>query len=85
MPFSRMKPRISPASFLAQTTNTSAIGLLVIHILAPDSSQPPSTFRARVAMPPGSEPKSGSVSPKQPIHSPVASFGRYFLRWLSSP
>ncbi|MNR11179.1 hypothetical protein D3C85_1274670 [compost metagenome] len=34
-PFSRTKPRISPASSLAQTTNTSAIGLLVIHILLP--------------------------------------------------
>ena len=35
MPFSRMKPRIAPSSSLAQTTNTSAIGELVIHILAP--------------------------------------------------
>ncbi|MDT4851320.1 hypothetical protein FQZ97_854980 [compost metagenome] len=34
-PFSRTKPRISPASSLAQTTKTSAIGLLVIHILLP--------------------------------------------------
>jgi glycerol dehydrogenase-like iron-containing ADH family enzyme len=29
---------------------------------------------------PGSEPWSGSVRPKQPIHSPLASLGRYF--WL---
>ncbi|MNC84646.1 hypothetical protein D3C83_02050 [compost metagenome] len=36
-------------------------------------------------MPPGSEPTSGSVSPKQPIHSPLASLGRYFLRWASVP
>ena len=28
---------------------------------------------------PGSEPWLGSVKPKQPIHSPVASFGRYLL------
>ena len=37
MPFSRTKPLILPswASDLAQTTNTSAIGELVIHILAP--------------------------------------------------
>ena len=32
---------------------------------------------------PGSEPWSGSVRPKQPIHSPVASFGRYFRRCAS--
>ena len=37
MPFSSTKPRIMPASFLAQTTKTSAIGELVIHILLPDS------------------------------------------------
>ena len=35
MPFSRMKPRIEPASSLAQTTKTSAKGLLLIHIFAP--------------------------------------------------
>ena len=37
MPFSSTKPRISPASSLAQTTKTSAMGELVIHILAPFS------------------------------------------------
>ena len=31
---------------------------------------------ARVFMPAGSDPASGSVKPKQPIHSPLASFGR---------
>ena len=36
------------------------------------------TFFARVTIEPGSEPWFGSVRPKQPIHSPVASFGRYF-------
>jgi hypothetical protein len=35
MPFSRMKPRILPASFLAQTTNTSANGELLIQFFAP--------------------------------------------------
>ena len=34
-PLSRTKPRIAPSSSLAQTTNTSAIGELVIHILLP--------------------------------------------------
>ena len=35
MPISRMKPRISPPSSLAQTTKRSAMGELVIHILVP--------------------------------------------------
>ena len=35
MPLSKMKPRITPSSSLAQTMNTSAIGEFVIHILAP--------------------------------------------------
>ena len=35
MPRSQMKPRISSASSLAQTTATSAMGELVIHILVP--------------------------------------------------
>ena len=34
---------------------------------------------------PGSEPWFGSVSPKQPIHSPLASFGRYFCFCASLP
>jgi hypothetical protein len=34
---SRTKPRIDPASSLAQTMKTSAIGELVIHILLPAS------------------------------------------------
>ena len=36
-------------------------------------------------MTPGSEPASGSVRPKQPTHSPVRSFGRYFCRCSSEP
>ncbi|MDT4837054.1 hypothetical protein D3C71_503960 [compost metagenome] len=34
---------------------------------------------------PGSEPWSGSVRPKQPIHSPVASLGRNFCFCASVP
>jgi hypothetical protein len=34
---------------------------------------------------PGSDPWLGSVRPKQPIHSPVASFGRYRRRCASLP
>ena len=36
-------------------------------------------------MPPGSEPCPGSVSPKQPMNSPVASFGRNFCFCASVP
>ena len=55
IPFSRMKPRISSSNF-AHTTNTSAIGELVIHILLPCRRYPPSTFLARVSIPAGSLP-----------------------------
>ena len=79
-----MKPRILPSSF-AQTMQRSAIGAFEIHILAPLSLKPFGTFSARVTMPPGSEPKSGSVRPKQPISSALASFGRYFRRCASLP
>ena len=34
---------------------------------------------------PGSEPWFGSVRPKQPIHSPRASLGRYFCLVASVP
>jgi len=84
-PFSRTNPRIVPSSSLAHTTNTSAIGELVIHIFVPLISQPPSTLRARDFIPPGSEPWSGSVSPKQPTSSPVARRGRYFCFCSSVP
>jgi hypothetical protein len=74
-----------PSSSLAQTTITSAIGELVIHILAPERDQPPGAFFARVAIEPGSEPWSGSVRPKQPISSPVAIFGSQRCFCASEP
>ncbi len=85
IPRSRTKPRTLPSSSFAQTTKTSAIGEFVIHVLAPSSTQPPGTRRARVLIAPGSDPASGSVSPKQPTSSPVASRGRYFCRCASLP
>src|SRR5699024_5551409 len=59
--FSTRKPRMTPSSSLfslalAQTTARSAIGELVIHILAPLRIQPPSVLEAVVVIPPGSEP-----------------------------
>src|SRR5215475_4843005 len=83
-PRSTTKPRMTPSSF-AHTTAMSAIGALVIHILAPVSRNPPWTFSARVTIEPGSEPWSGSVSPKQPTISPLASLGRYLRRCASDP
>ena len=85
IPFSRMNPRISPASSLAQTTNTSAIGELLIQVLEPFSTNPPSTDLARVRIEPGSEPPSGSVRPKQPTNSPLRSLGRYLSFCASDP
>ena len=70
IPFSTRKPRISPSSVRAQTTATSAIVPLVIHIFAPLRIQSEPSRRACVRIVPGSEPASGSVSPKQPIASP---------------
>ena len=84
VPRSTMKPRILPSS-LAQTMARSAIGAFEIHILAPLSLKPFGTFSARVTIEPGSEPKSGSVRPKQPISSALASLGRYFFFCASVP
>src|SRR5436305_12193852 len=77
VPFSTMKPRIVPSA-LAQTTATSATEPFVIHAFAPFRTHESPSFRAYVRMPPGLEPKSGSVRPKQPIFSPAASFG---IQW----
>ena len=87
IPFSRINPFIffSCLSDFAHTIKTSAIGELEIHIFDPDNSYPPSTFLAVVFIPPGSDPASGSVKPKQPIKSPLASFGKNFCFCSSLP
>jgi hypothetical protein len=76
--------RPSCSSDFAQTTKTSAIAELVIHI-----SRRRADSRRRSSVPcahrAGVEPASGSVRPKQPTHSPVASLGRYFRRCASVP
>ena len=56
---------------------------LVIHILRPLRTYSSPSLRAVVSMPPGFEPKSGSVRPKLPMISPDASLGRY-SRFCSS-
>ena len=82
VPFSTMKPRISPSSVRAQTIAMSAIVPFVIHILAPLRIQSEPSRRAWVRIVPGSDPASGSVSPKQPITSPVCIAGQPALLLL---
>ena len=74
-----------PSSVLAHTIATSAIDPLVIHILDPFRTQSPPSRRAFVRIPAGFEPKSDSVSPKQPITSPVAIDGSHCWRCSSLP
>ena len=57
----------------------------MIHILPPDSTQSSPSRRARVDMFAGSEPWSGSVSPKQPISSPAAMPGSHCCFCSSLP
>jgi len=78
------KPR-TPSSVEAHTTAMSAMLPLVIHILDPDSSQSEPSRRARVLIPDGSEPWSGSVRPKQPTASPVAILGSHSSFCSSDP
>ena len=58
---------------------------LVIHIFVPVRIQSRPSFRALVRMPDGSLPKSGSVSPKQPIASPAAIRGSHSCFCSSDP
>src|SRR5690606_42072915 len=86
-PFSTRKPLIRPpcASLLAQTTNRSANGELLIQVLLPERRKPSPSAFATVRIEDGSEPASGSVRPKQPISSPRARAGRYFAFCSSEP
>ena len=79
----RMPPCSSPA--LAQTTATSAMDPLVIHVFDPLITQSSPSRRARVRIEAGSEPWSGSVRPKQPIASPAAILGNHSCLWSSEP
>src|ERR1039457_3248954 len=73
-PRSMRKPR-TPESVIAHTTAMSAIEPLVIHILVPLITQSSPSRRAEVRIEVGSDPASGSVSPKQPIARPAAISG----------
>ena len=64
-----------------------AIGIAIVSGAFDDAEKgnPPPAFFARDFMPPGSDPKSGSVRPKQPTSSPLASLGRYCSFCASLP
>src|SRR5215471_3412767 len=69
-------PRM-PSSVEAHTTAMSAMEPLVIHIFVPLSTQSEPSRTAWVRIEAGSDPWSGSVSPKQPIASPAAIRGSH--------
>jgi hypothetical protein len=79
-----MNPRI-PSSVAAQTIAMSATDPLVIHILRPLRIQSDPSRRARVVIDDGSDPASGSVSPKQPSSSPAAMPGNHCCFCASEP
>src|ERR1700690_3849310 len=66
---------LTPESVAAQTTAMSAMEPLVIHILVPLRTQSSPSRRAEVRIEDGSDPASGSVSPKQPMARPAAISG----------
>src|SRR5260370_35672794 len=70
---------------LAQITATSAIVPEVIHIFSPFRTYSLPTFFARVRMPPGFDPKSGSVNPKHPSFSPFCIAGSQVFFCSSLP
>src|SRR5262249_49417357 len=84
---STRKPRmrLSCSSDFAHTSATSAMVPEVIHIFSPFRRYSLPTFLALVRMPPGLEPKSGSVRPKHPIFSPLAMAGNHFSFCASLP
>src|ERR1700733_11662933 len=72
VPLSTKNPRM-PSSARAHTIATSATDPLVIHVFSPFNTHVHPCLTALVNIPAGFDPKPGSVSPKQPIASPVAS------------
>ena len=75
----------TPSSVFAHTTATSEMPPLVIHIFVPLRTQSSPSRLAVVRMFAGSEPKSGSVRPKQPIALPAAMGGSHCCFCSSLP
>ena len=84
VPRGTRNPR-TPSSVCAHTTAISAAEPLVIHIFCPCTIQSVPSRVARVRIAPGSEPASGSVSPKQPSASPAAIRGSHWSFCSSEP
>ncbi len=80
---------VAPAAFvlrlLAQMMAMSAMVPEVIHIFSPLRMYSSPDLRARVVMPPGLEPKPGSVRPKQPSFLPLARAGSQVFFCSSEP
>src|SRR5438876_4420718 len=89
MSFSRIRNEIPwwpPSSVvLTAVTTKSARTPLVMNVLDPFTTHPPSTRRARVLMPATSDPASGSVIPSAPIFSPWMAGTRKRCFWSSVP
>lgn len=73
------------ASVTAKSTTTLASPPFVTKFLVPLITHPSAVSVAMQRAAPASLPLPGSVSEKQPIHSPVESFGRYFCFCASVP
>ena len=73
------------SSSLAHTKATSATDPLVIHILFPLIIQSSPSFLHVVTIPPGFDPKLGSVNPKHPIFLPAPKSVNHLSFWLSEP
>src|SRR5712671_5825165 len=73
------------SSDLAQMMAISAMEPEVIHIFSPLRTYSLPDLTARVRMPLGLEPKSGSVRPKQPSFSPLAMAGSHLSFCASLP
>ena len=74
-----------PSGPRAHTTATSAMEPLVIQVFSPLRIQSSPSRRQVVRMPPGLEPKSGSVRPKHPIAFPDWRSGSQWLFCSSEP
>ena len=70
---------------LTAVTTKSARTPLVMKVLEPFTTQPPSSRRAKVRMPATSEPASGSLIPSAAMRSPRIAGARKRRFWSSVP
>jgi hypothetical protein len=67
-----------PVTAVMVTPALISVPALVMNTLRPSMTHSSPCRRARVRVPPASEPASGSVSPKAQRRSPLSRQGRYF-------